>query len=340
MPKIEFGVRLANSGPMASVSHISTVAQEAERLGYDAVWVHDHITWTPEIHRAHISQGSRDALSADQNPDFYESVTTLSYLAALTQRIRLGTAVLVLPCRHPITLAKELANLDVLSNGRLILGVGSGSPSTIKSKQFEVYNIRDADRGPMTDEYIQVLKTIWMKTEASFDGKYLKFDQAHIFPKPVQNPHPPIWIGGATLRSARRAAELGDGWIPGALLPEELKERIRYLRDKAREKGRGGVDLPVGIEKFVNIADSDQEAVRNAYGTIAGAMGTYERVFPTADAYIARAILGSPTTVHKAVESYVEAGTTHFEMKFIYAKEEQLLRMLDRFQREIVPSFR
>src|SRR5580698_10321766 len=120
---MKFGVRLPNSGPLANRENIVRVAGEAERLGYHSVWVHDHVLWGSDQHRTHLSAGSAEALTEAQRPNFYESVTTLSYIAGRTSRIRLGVAVIVLPLRNPLVLARQLANLDVLSEGRLILGV-------------------------------------------------------------------------------------------------------------------------------------------------------------------------------------------------------------------------
>ncbi len=133
---MKFGIRLPNSGPLATRKNIVEVADSAERLGFESVWVHDHILWGTEQHRTHLSAGSAEALDESQKPNFYESITTLSYIAGRTSNVKLGIAVLVLPLRNPLVVAKQLANVDVLSEGRLIVGVAPGAPS-ITRHEFE-----------------------------------------------------------------------------------------------------------------------------------------------------------------------------------------------------------
>ncbi|MCW2493144.1 MAG: Luciferase-like, subgroup, partial [Frankiales bacterium] len=122
MTKIEFGIRVPNSGPLSSVQNLIRTAKAAEDLGFDTVWTHDHVVWSSEMHRHHISSGSMDALKDDQTADFYESVTTLAFLAAHTSRVKLGVACLVMPTRNPIYAAKQLATVDHFTNGRLLVG--------------------------------------------------------------------------------------------------------------------------------------------------------------------------------------------------------------------------
>src|SRR5581483_805293 len=136
--QVTFGVRVPNSGPLANAESMVAVAREAQALGYDSIWVHDHLTWSDEIHRTHISSGSDDSQTHNGSPDFYEAITALSYLAAKVESIRLGIACVVVPCRNPLLSAKQIACLDVLCRGRLDIGLGIGSPSTMKSREYEV----------------------------------------------------------------------------------------------------------------------------------------------------------------------------------------------------------
>ena len=133
-PHVTFGVRVPNSGPLAAVESMVEVDQEAESLGFDSVWVHDHLTWSDEIHRTHISSGADHGDVGNVSPDFYEAMTSLAYLAGLVRSVSLGIACVVVPCRNPLLAAKQIATLDVLCKGRLDIGVGIGSPSTIKSR--------------------------------------------------------------------------------------------------------------------------------------------------------------------------------------------------------------
>ncbi len=130
--KVEFGIRLPVGGPLANTSDIARAARRADALGYDAVWVHDFIVWTHMQDKTHVSCGATELVKEDTPPNFYESLTNLAYLAGITERVKLGVAVLCLPYRNPILAAKQLANIDLLSNGRLLLGVGPGPSETRK----------------------------------------------------------------------------------------------------------------------------------------------------------------------------------------------------------------
>jgi probable F420-dependent oxidoreductase len=238
---MKFGIRLPNSGPLASRKAIFEAAKTAEDLGYDSVWVHDHIVWGTEQHKTHLSAGSAEALTEQQLPNFYESLTTLSVLAGLTDRVKLGVAVIILPLRNPVVLAKQASVLDVLSGGRFLMGVAPGAPK-ITEKEFEAVNVPYHERGKITDDYIKAIKAIWTMPLATYSGKYVSFRDLQIFPKPLQKPHPPILIGGGekglSEKALKRAAELGEGWIPAYLTEEELNEGVKRLRDMTAAAGR------------------------------------------------------------------------------------------------------
>lgn len=189
--QVTFGVRVPNSGPPASPAAILRVAKEAEDFGFDSAWVHDHITWSDEIHRTHISSGSDDG-TGNTTPDFYEALTTIAYLVGQVHRVRLGIACVVAPNRNPIVTAKQLATIDVLSGGRLDVGLGLGSPSTVKSREFEVMGVPKKERGRIADDHIRAMKAIWTDHPATYHGEYVTFDDASICPKPLQKPNPPL----------------------------------------------------------------------------------------------------------------------------------------------------
>jgi probable F420-dependent oxidoreductase len=226
MNQISFGVRVPNSGPLASTEHILRAALDAEEMGFDSIFVHDHVVWSSEMHRHHISSGAHEALAEDQSADFYESLTTLAYLAAATKRVKLGVACMVVPTRNPIYLAKQAATLDHWSKGRLLLGVGLGSKATERSDEFDVFGVDFAKRASMTDDYIRAMKAIWEQGLASHEGPFVRFSNAELFPKPFQRPHPPLWVGGWTDHAARRTGRLGDVWVPGWLSPEEMRRGV------------------------------------------------------------------------------------------------------------------
>jgi probable F420-dependent oxidoreductase len=336
--RVTFGIRVPNSGPLASPDSILKVAREAEALGYDSIWVHDHLTWSEEIHRTHISSGSDDSRTGN-SPDFYEAMTTLAYLAGLVSSVRLGIACLVVPCRNPLLAAKQIACLDVFCNGRLDIGLGIGSPSTLKSREYEVLGVNRKRRGKIADDYIRAMKTIWTTQPSTYEGEFVTFSDAEICPKPRQKPHPPLWIGGWTEAAMKRAAALGDGWLPAWLLPEDIGKRFDELKEMAANHGRSPDAIHLGIEVYGCIDEDSKTARENGLGTLALGRSTFERLM-TVDQLAEVSLIGSPEEIRRTVRAYADAGVSHFEIKFIYSTLERHSQMLQLFAREILPAFR
>jgi probable F420-dependent oxidoreductase len=232
---MQFGVLLPQFGPQARGEgvrdRIRQVALAADRLGYGVVWTAEHIVF-PETIRTPYPYGARYPFPLDD--PILDVVATLSWVAALTTRVRLGTSVLVLPYRNPIVLAKELATLDVLSAGRLLLGVAGGW----LVEEFDMLGVPFRERGARTDEYVALLRALWTAERVTFAGRFHHLEGALLFPKPVQQP-PPIWIGGGSPAALRRVARLGDGWIaaPRPTL-EDLAKDIAEIRRLAERAGR------------------------------------------------------------------------------------------------------
>lgn len=340
MSKIEFGLRVPNSGPLAGKPNIVQAAREAERLGFDSIWVHDHVAWSSEMHRHHISSGATEAVRDEQEANFYEALTTLAYLAAETKTIKLGVACLVMPCRNPIYAAKQIATLDWLSEGRLIVGVGLGSKATRESREFELFGVPLKPRGRRTDEYILAMKAIWTEPSASFHGKYISFENAEIFPKPVQKPHPPVWIGGWMDQAAIRAGKYGEGWIPGWLSPSEMKRGCEILARTAREHGREPKKITIAVEKLAAIAPSRDAALNLALPTIRASSTSYERDVDSVQFALDRHIIGSVDDVRRRVDEFIEAGVEHFELKLIYPSMKSLLEQMELWSKEITPHYK
>jgi probable F420-dependent oxidoreductase len=336
--KKTFGIRVPNSGPLASPASIVKVAREAESQGYHSVWVHDHLTWTDEIHRTHISAGSEEALQADQKPDFYEAMTTLSYLAGIVNSVRLGIACLVVPTRNPIYAAKQVANLDVLTAGKLDFGVGIGGPSTIISREYEVLGVQKSLRGKIADDYIKAMKSIWTTNPSSYNGRFISFKDAEVMPKPCQKPHPPIWIGGWTEPAMKRTALLGDIWLPAWLTPKDIGTRYEMLKEMARQFGRPPGAVQLGFEVYACIDENSQKAKRDAIGTLRASRSTYEREM-TLEELEDVSLVGSPEEVSEKVKAYIMSGVLHFEIKFIYRTIDHLLEMMKLFSRAVLPNF-
>jgi probable F420-dependent oxidoreductase len=340
MTKVSFGVRVPNSGPLASVENIVRAATEAEALGFDSIFVHDHVVWSSEMHRHHISSGAHEALLDDQTADFYESLTTIGYLAAVTQRVQIGVACLVMPTRNPIYAAKQLATLDHLSGGRILAGVGLGSKATFESDEFEVFGVPFSKRGRITDEYIEAMKAIWAQPLASYSGEFVSFKNAEIFPKPVQKPGPPLWVGGWTDHAARRTGRLGDAWVPGWLSPSEMGRGAELVRQTATEHGRDAGAITIAVEKLAVIDRDRDAAMARAIPTVQTSSKTYERDVDQIQFALDRHIFGSVEDVKRRVGEFVENGVTHFELKLIYPTMDELTRQMELWAEEILPLYR
>jgi probable F420-dependent oxidoreductase len=223
-------------------------AQLAEQAGLESLWVGDHIALPSEVE------------SADQPR--LEALTAVSYLAALTSRVRLGLGVIVLPQRQPVLLAKQLSSIDALSGGRLILGIGVGWIE----RELAALGVSLAERGARTDEYLAVMRALWTEPAPSFDGRFVSFASVTQRPRPPQQPHPPITIGGHSPAAYRRAVQTGDGWYGVYLDVEETAEALTGLRTVAarheRPAGLGELEItitpppgPVDLETARRYAD-------------------------------------------------------------------------------------
>ena len=335
----EFGVRLPAGGPLASPRAMQRVARRSEDLGYDAVWVHDFLVWTKLQERTHVSCGSVEAIEAsgDDPPIFYESITNMAWLAGLTDRIRIGVAVLCIPYREPIATAKQIANIDLLSDGRLILGIGVGGAKTGNNQDFEVLGVPRADKWARTTEYINVMKEIWTKDKPGFDGQYVTFPETDINPKPVQKPFPPLWGSGRMAKSMQVTADVADGWLPSWIPPDEYPAKIDELQQMTRDAGRD-VRMTIGDEIYACIAPTSEEAHRKSDRTIAVLHHGFGSNPPVE--LIARAsLVGSPAEINSKIRQFVEAGVEHFELKFVYHTIDDLLDQLQLFREEVMPNF-
>jgi probable F420-dependent oxidoreductase len=228
---MQIGISLHNNWGIEDVQAIVQLASRAEALGFASVWVHDHV-----FNAGHV-------FHRIGGKPYYEPMTLLSYVAARTERVGLGTSVLVLPFHNPIQLAKAAATLDVLCGGRLILGVGVGGVAP----ESEAMGSPFAERGAITDEAIRIMKELWTKEDPNFTGKYHRFAGMKFSPKPQQQPHIPLLIGGNSRAAIRRAVRLGNGWHPSTRSPEVLSQGIRYLHERAHAAGRDIAEIPVSL---------------------------------------------------------------------------------------------
>src|SRR5689334_13181824 len=258
----DFGCTIPTSGAAADPAALRGLAQAAEGLGFGSLWVSDHVVIPARIESAYpYSPDGRFHLGP--TGPYFEPLTALTYLAAATDRIRLGTHVLILPYRNPVVMAKEIATLDVLSGGRVDLGIGVGW----MREEFEALGYDYFDRrGAVTDEQVRAMKALWTEDVAAFEGEFFRFQPVGAHPHPIQRPHPPIWVGGHTRPAIRRAARLGDGWLPiGArppanLPPDEIAAGRRRLLEEAIKAGRDGSTIRICFSTGLTPRERAEEA--------------------------------------------------------------------------------
>jgi len=234
--------------PFVEAVDFVPLAQLCERLGYDGVWGNDHIT----------TQHYVEKKFPGKVPRFYELMTVLAFCAAATTRLRVGTAVAVLPMRDPLWLAKQAATLDAMSGGRLDLGIGVGA----YREEFAAWAPRlapKAHRGAMVDEALAMLHALFTEQRTSFEGTYYACRDIAFAPKPAQSPFP-IYAGGHNLACVERAARWGQGWLPGWRPWGELAERIALLRDRAAGYGRDPAGIEVAPQFSVTVGRTMEEA--------------------------------------------------------------------------------
>jgi probable F420-dependent oxidoreductase len=245
---MEFGLHLPASSAGVTAQDLVRFAQNAEALGFYCITVADHV-----IVPKNISIPYPYTVDGKYPGTGYhlETLMTMGFLAGATQRIRFVTSVMIAPYRNPIITAKMLASLDVLSLGRVIVGLGVG---WMKEEFDNLQAPNFAERGNVTDEYIHAFRELWTKENPSFNGQYCKFNDIVFTPKPVQQPTIPIWIGGHSKHAIRRAARLGDGWHPIGgvptipLEPEDMKHALALLAQFAQAAGRDPKTIHVALK--------------------------------------------------------------------------------------------
>jgi probable F420-dependent oxidoreductase len=227
---MDIGCHLPMHGPLATREALLTFCREAEARGVNSLWVSDHVVFP----RTETGEHPGGPFPFPSEMAYLEAVTVLAAAATVTERARLGASVFILGHRHPVVMAKMLSTIDVLSNGRLICGVGVGW----WEEELSLLGVPYRRRGAQADEMIQVFKALWTQEHPGFEGHFYTIPDVGFAPKPVQKPHPPIWVGGDSPGAYKRAAVHADGWHATAKSPEEAEVALGKLRAAADAAGR------------------------------------------------------------------------------------------------------
>jgi probable F420-dependent oxidoreductase len=301
-----FGAQLKPHPPAEQWDTVRAV----ERAGFDSVWTGDHVSF--------------------HNP-LYESLTLLASYASITSRIKLGTGVYLLALRPPAIAAKMTATLDVLSGGRLIFGVGVGGENP---KEFELTGSPHKERGARVTEGIEVVRTLWRDTPASFEGRFTRFSGVSIDPKPVQKPGPPIWIGGRSDAALARAGRQGDGWISYVVQAARFKDSLDKIHAAAAAAGRALNAFTPAHLTFITVG-KDYEAAKATWVRLLSRR--YAQDFgPLAGKY---GVIGTPAQCAEQLQAFVDAGCRYFVFDSIVDAPGERAH-LETIAAEIIPRFR
>lgn len=310
-PKIGFS--LQGRGALADRGAITTLARRAEALGFDSIFVTDRLL-IPVASSSAYPYSATGAFPLGPDEPWLEPLTAVTYLATVTERIRVGTSVLVIPYRNPVFTAKALATADYLSGGRVILGAGVGW----WREEFAGVGVPFEERAARTVEYLRLMKEIWTKPRVAFEGRFARIAEAGgMRPQPVQRPHIPIWIGGHSAGALRRVVEVADGWHPLGLrppvklYPPEMAEAVRRLRDMAAAAGRDPNTITItfkGPLRFDGAAPKDRTP-----------------------------LTGSAAQIAEDLSAYVAAGVEHFVLDFSVPTVPEMLDVLERVAADVRP---
>jgi probable F420-dependent oxidoreductase len=309
---MRYGLNLRSIGRRATVEEYVHQAELAERLKFDSLWHFDHVVIPKVFDKSRYQQlyGGEFPLTAED--PFFEPITTLAFLAGKVHTPRLGLAVLVVPYRNPVLTAKMLSNLDVLSGGRLIVGVGVGWTK----EEFEILHCPPyEERGSVTNEYLDICIELWTKEEPIYHGKHYQVLNVGLEPKPVQKPYPPLWIGGNTFPALRRVARYGQGWLPLALTPQQIAEKLPVLRRVCAEIGRNPDEIEVSAPARVRFLEGSdaRESERQPFS-------------------------GTPQQIVDDIHHCQESGIAELRLSTVGADLTEVMQTWERFANEVRPK--
>ena len=248
---MKFGIMFANVGPFGTPAGLATLAREAERAGIESLWTVEHVA-VPVGYQSRYPYSPTGKMPGPESAPIPDPVLPLVFAAAVTERIRLGTGVLILPQRHPLYVAKEFATLDALSGGRAMLGIGIGW----LAEEFAALGIPFEERAGRTREAVSAIRQLWRDGAHPFEGKYYRWGALESNPKPVQKPGVPIVVGGHSEIAARRAARYGDGFFPAVADPKQLEALLAIMHDECKRVGRKPSEIEITAGAGIVDADS------------------------------------------------------------------------------------
>lgn len=296
---MKFGVVLPTYPAGATIDGVVAVAQAAERLGFNSVWTTDHVILPPD--------------QAGPYSEILEPLLTLAYIAPLTTRVRLGVSVVVVPQRNVVVLAKELATLDLLTGGRLDLGIGGGWSEA----EFRMLGVgeRFHVRGRYLDETLDLWRHLWNAPGDSFDGQFFQIPPAAFAPGPSQRPGPPLWVGGASEGARRRAGRIGDAWHPVGITASALEELGGLVRETAAAAGRPAPVFAPRLPLWIG------------------------RARETAAVGRMHSVTGTESQVIAALQEYRAAGAGEIVCLFSSPDAGEVIAQLEQLAGRIVPEF-
>lgn len=316
--------------PFASTQDVVRVAIEAEQLGYYEVAGNDHIST-----QAYVRE------TWPEPPDFFEPLVTYAFCAAQTSVLRFVTGVIVLPMRHPVLLAKQVATLDQLSNGRLILGVGVGAYR--EELEASLPALSGVPRAELMREGLEALRLLFTERRATYQGRHYQFADVEMFPKPLQDPFP-IYSSGNAEGSIRRAGRYCQGWLPAGIGPDRIREGRAKLADYAREAGRDPSRISIAPQLIVCLGASEAEARENFersqlyHHLVSLQQSTLKGI--DVDAYVGSNLVGTPDQVMAKVAALAEAGVDHLcGLYFAGNTVDEMLAQVRSFATGVMPAF-
>lgn len=303
-------VMAARGGP-APIEPILQMAERAEALGFDSVWVGDSITAHPR----------------------FDAVTTMAAVAARTRRVVVGSAVILSALRHPVVLAFQMANVDIIANGRLVFGVGVGAKTPSNQQMFEACGVPFGKRGAIFEEGLLAMRRLWREPSVTFEGEHLRLQDVRLEPRPVQAGGPPVWMGGGSEPAMRRCGRLADGWFPTSHSPEDFAGTYGRVQEHARAAGRDPAAIQSGVYFTINVNTDSGRAARE--------MEAFGREYYGPDFQKITAVqghqAGTPEDVAATLRAFAVAGAQTLVLRFGAADQ---AAQLERCAAEILPRLR